>query len=890
MLTAGTRLGSFEIGPLLGVGGMGEVYRARDLRLGREVAVKVLPAIVGTDPERAARFQREARVLATLNHPNIAAIHGVEEHEGVWALVLELVEGETLADRVARGPVPPADVVRLAGQLIDALDAAHERGIVHRDLKPANIKLTDDGTLKVLDFGLAKAIAEPGEPGDPTQSPTMSGATRGGVILGTAAYMSPEQARGRGVDKRADIWAFGCVLFELLAARRPFDGGSISDVIVSVLEREPPWSALPPGTPAPLRRLLGRCLEKDPKARLRDIADGRAYLQADDALAGEVGAATLASARRRAAWRPSLAAALVAALATLAAVAGWSRWTAVDVPSFQRVTRIVATSAHEFAPAISPEGKWIAYLSNARGPTDVWVKFIAGGEPANLTASLDISVQSNDNIGGLQISPDGNLIALTGTVQGIGTSWVIPAPLGGTPRRMLDPGNLGLAWSSDGARIAYVRAGASAGDAVWVADVDGQHPREVVRPHGGRHAHWLRWSRDSRFVYFNYGSQGSNTEPMEIVRVPSTGGPVEPVVRSMRRAVFPFPDADGRGLFFAANPDTVDLGLWWRDLSTGRDYPLITGVGEYSVPSVSADGRRLVATVTTARQYIARVDLGGAAPPALASLTDPLSGDLDPAWSPDGTHVVFSSLRSGDRNLWVARADLTGAAPLTTGTSIDERPAYSPDGHEIAFVSDRGGQRGVWLVSAKGGRPRLLSATEVLGGLSWSRDGRRLVCSVPAGDAPGLVLISRDTGTLRPLPVIGVHPATTPVWSPRDDAIAYLETNPGAGTFVRVVNPDGRAVPALPERPRPSDPPRPFNPTIIAWAPDGRRLAVASLPGSAPGSLWIVDPADADPYRRILELPAATHVRGLSWTRDGTSLTTGVVTRTADIVLAEKRR
>jgi Tol biopolymer transport system component len=305
---------------------------------------------------------------------------------------------------------------------------------------------------------------------------------------------------------------------------------------------------------------------------------------------------------------------------------------------------------------------------------------------------------------------------------------------------------------------------------------------------------------------------------------------------------------------------------------------------------VSADGRRLVATVTTARQYIARVDLGGAAPPALASLTDPLSGDLDPAWSPDGTHVVFSSLRSGDRNLWVARADLTGAAPLTTGTSIDERPAYSPDGHEIAFVSDRGGQRGVWLVSAKGGRPRLLSATEVLGGLSWSRDGRRLVCSVPAGDAPGLVLISRDTGTLRPLPVIGVHPATTPVWSPRDDAIAYLETNPGAGTFVRVVNPDGRAVPALPERPRPSDPPRPFNPTIIAWAPDGRRLAVASLPGSAPGSLWIVDPADADPYRRILELPAATHVRGLSWTRDGTSLTTGVVTRTADIVLAEKRR
>ena len=250
-----------------------------------------------------------------------------------------------------------------------------------------------------------------------------------------------------------------------------------------------------------------------------------------------------------------------------------SRWTAVDVPSFARVTRIVATSAHEFAPVISPDGKWIAYLSNARGPTGVGVKFIAGGKPANLTASLDITAQANDNIGGLQISPDSNLIALSATGQGVQTTWVIPAPLGGTPRRGTGRRQSGTAWSPDGTRIAYVRAGAASGDAVWVADADGQHPREVVRPDGGRHAHWLQWSRDGRFVYFNYGPQGYNTEPMEIVGVPSTGGPVEPVVRSMRRAVFPFPDAGGRGLFFAANPDTVDLGLWWRDLSDRTGLP-----------------------------------------------------------------------------------------------------------------------------------------------------------------------------------------------------------------------------------------------------------------------------------------------------------------------------
>jgi Tol biopolymer transport system component len=712
MLIPGTRLGSFEIGPLLGVGGMGEVYRARDVRLGREVAIKVLPAVVGADPERAVRFQREARVLATLNHPNIAAIHGVEEHAGVWALVLELVEGETLADRLARGPVPPPEVARLAGQLIDALDAAHERGIVHRDLKPANIKVTDDGTLKVLDFGLAKAIAEPGEALDPTQSPTISGATRGGVILGTAAYMSPEQARGRGVDKRADIWAFGCVLFELLAARRPFDGESISDVIVGVLEREPPWSALPPGTPPSLRRLIGRCLEKDVKARLRDIADARTDLGTD----GPVRAASATPASRRSA----VVYAAFGALATLAAVSVWSRWTFEEAPSFQRVTRIIATSAHEYAPAISPDGKWIAYLSNARGPTDLWVKFIAGGEPANLTASLpNLIIQAQDYVGGLQISPDGNSIAfMAGPPSALSrefSSWVIPAPLGGTPRRVLEPGNQALTWSADGTRIAYMAARGAAGDTVWVADSDGQNAREIVRAYGGRHTHWLRWSPDGAFVYFNYGPQSFNSEPMEIFRVPVAGGPPEPVVRSTRRAIFPFPDAAGRGFFYAANPDTVDLALWWRDSSSGRDYRLINGIGEYGSPSVSADGARLVSTVSAARQHLARIDLGAGAAPAVVQATDALSGDLDPDWSPDGTHIVFSSLRGGDRNIWMAARDLTGAVPLTFGGAIDERPAFSPDGRDVAFVSDRGGQRGVWVVGRDGGAPRRLAVAEVLG-------------------------------------------------------------------------------------------------------------------------------------------------------------------------------
>ncbi len=270
---------------------MGEVYRATDTKLKRQVAIKVLPASVAGDAERLARFQREAEVLASLNHPNIAAIHGLEESDGVKALVMELVEGPTLADRIAQGAIPLDDALPIARQIAEALEAAHEQGIIHRDLKPANIKVRPDGTVKVLDFGLAKAmeqgsgIRDQGS-GGLANSPTITSPamTMRGVILGTAAYMSPEQARGKAVDKRADIWAFGVVLFEMLAGRRPFVGDDISLTLASVLTKEPEWSALPATTPGALRRLLTRCLKKDPKARLRDI--GEARLQLEDLLSG----------------------------------------------------------------------------------------------------------------------------------------------------------------------------------------------------------------------------------------------------------------------------------------------------------------------------------------------------------------------------------------------------------------------------------------------------------------------------------------------------------------------------------------------------------------------------------------------------------------------------
>ena len=296
-LQPGTTLGPYEIQAPLGAGGMGEVYQARDTKLDRDVALKVLPDAFTSDPDRLARFEREAKVLASLNHPNIGHIYGLEEAEGIKALVLELVEGPTLADRIADGPIPVDEALPIAKQIAEALEAAHEQGIIHRDLKPANVKVKADGTVKVLDFGLAKAFQPEASGATASESPTISltaAATQMGMVIGTAAYMSPEQAKGKVVDKRADVWAFGAVLYEMLTGARAFAGGDVSETLAYVITKDVDWAALPDGTPTALRHALRRCLTRDPKHRLRDIGD--AWLELEDSQASPVTAATEAEA------------------------------------------------------------------------------------------------------------------------------------------------------------------------------------------------------------------------------------------------------------------------------------------------------------------------------------------------------------------------------------------------------------------------------------------------------------------------------------------------------------------------------------------------------------------------------------------------------------------
>jgi hypothetical protein len=360
-LVPGSRFGSFEVAALLGAGGMGEVYHARDPRLNRGVALKILLELSARDPDRLARFKREAQLLASLSHPNIAAIYGVEEADGVHALVLELVDGPTLAEQITHGPIAMEDALPLARQIADALEAAHEIGIVHRDLKPANIKVSDKGIVKVLDFGLAKATDPALSSAELSQSPTLTtGATRAGVILGTAAYMSPEQARGKAVDRRADVWAFGCVLYEMLTGRRAFEGEVISETLAAVLRGEPDWTALPESTPRAIERLLRRCLQKDPRERLQSIGDARIEITEATKAGGDATGSAAAPARppQPATARVDLIAAAALAGAILAGAAVWMlKPSAAAAPSFVTRSLLAVQPFDQRSPARPGENR-----------------------------------------------------------------------------------------------------------------------------------------------------------------------------------------------------------------------------------------------------------------------------------------------------------------------------------------------------------------------------------------------------------------------------------------------------------------------------------------------------------------------------------------------------
>ena len=718
-LTAGTRLGPYEILAPLGAGGMGEVYRARDTRLDRDVAIKVLPELVAADPDRLTRFEREAKALASLSHPHIAQIHGTVDSPA--ALVMELVEGEDLSVRIARGAMSVTEVLPIALQIADALEAAHERGIIHRDLKPANIKVTADGDVKVLDFGLAKAIEGSELAGDPLNSPTMSIAgTRAGLILGTAAYMAPEQARGQAVDRRADIWSFGVVLFEMLSGRQVFGGETISDVLASVLKNDLDWKTLPADLPPPIGRLLRRCLTPDRRTRLRDIGEARVAIA--DYLAGRIEAPPVAAqappARSRRGLIAGLALVTAIALALAVAVAMLTSGRSEPIDASRRYVVVPpeGVTAHVTGRpsiALARDGWTLAFVGLDNGGSHLYLRGAADFDPRRLPGTEGASNPA--------FSPDDRTIAFLTNTQ-LKTMSINDGAMT-TIATVNDP--RGVTWADD---TTLVYTPESIGGIVEISTKGGAaRTLTTIDEKAGERTHrWPNVLPGGRWVLFTVGMTASpdSYDGSRIDAVDRTTGERRKVFEGASMARYaptglasPMRgDREGGHLVLArggslfavrfdpttlavsGQPSTVLQGIG-GDLTTGAAHVAWTDDGTFAYVPGDAQGgmRQLVwADLKGARQTIGL-------PPALYN---------DVRISPDGGRLAVAQGTSGGADIWVY-AFARGTFTRLTFTGVTATPVWSADGREIFFSAIDNAGRGstIFKTSADGGREPVAVAT-----------------------------------------------------------------------------------------------------------------------------------------------------------------------------------
>jgi len=779
-LTPGARVGAYEIVAAIGSGGMGEVYRARDTRLGRDVAIKALPDAFLADRERTARFEREAQILAALNHPNIAGIHGVEELGGARLLVLEFVDGESLAQRLERGRLPIDEALAIARQIVDALEAAHERAIVHRDLKPANVMLTAEGQVKILDFGLAKvepAAAESGGPGL-THSPTLTfAATQAGVILGTAAYMSPEQAKGRPADKRSDVWAFGCVLFEILTGRRAFEGDDVSDTLAAILRGEPDWNALPPGVPGHVRMIIQQCVAKDRKARMPDIAVVRFMLDNPATRHEPAPLVPTPPSNRRAMLWP-----IATAFFALTTIVGFGAWY-VGRPAAGSVTRFLVAAPENTAfslaarisaaaAAISPDGSKLAFtVRDATGKVLLWVRPID-----SLTAQ----------------------------------------PLAGTE------GASYPFWSPDSRAIAYsiqgrlMRVAATGGPPQTLCAFSG--PNIIGR--GGA------WGRGDVIVF--------NNGPGPLFRIPSAGGqpsPVVPLAAGVTSYNFPTLLPDERHVLAYGQATSEETsGVYVLSLDTGEAQRLMSAntsavyAQESGLVLFVRQGTLFAQPFDPKRRALSREPVAVAervedsAVPGMLGFSvsgtgvlvygySTIAGGLQLNWvdrhgrvlqtagplanyrgidlSPDGTHVAaHRHERAVQGDVWVTELTRGTTSRFTfDATQENSSPVWSPDGQSIAYASLRGDKWGIYRKPSNnaGSEEQLLESKDTVLPESWSPDGQSIVYTQFSSRAPDLWRLPL-TGERKPVALLNsLFVETFGQVSPDGRWLAYASNETGTG-------------------------------------------------------------------------------------------------------------
>jgi hypothetical protein len=666
-LTPGTRVGSYQISAALGAGGMGEVYRARDSKLDREVAIKVLPESFALDVDRVARFTREAKTLATLNHPNIAAIYGIEEQDSIRALVIELVDGEDLSQVITRGPMPLADALPIAKQIAAALEAAHDAGIIHRDLKPANIKVKLDGTVKVLDFGLAKAV-EPAEssPAMVANSPTLTArATQMGVILGTAAYMAPEQARGRAVDRRADIWAFGAILYEMVTGRRTFEGDDISITLASVLKDDIDWTALPPATPPALRRVLKRCLQKDPRTRLRDAGDGR--FEIDEILSGpgsESAAPAGRAPRRSSVWFAGTAVALIV-VAALAAATAWQLKPAGPGVPLRKFSIRAKDGTDIFNAVMSPDGRSVAFLVGDK----LWVRRLDTLDAQEIPGAAEVH--------SLFWSADSTMVGFQAKTQ----LWKVPAtggnpvPICRVPREFSHSG--GAIWLPDD-RIVFTTGGSG----LMEVSALGGEPRILLAPDLKQETDFhqvaaLPGGRGFLFVPHTINGPMASIDLFDgaarrtVLKLSDEGDISFPIYSPSGHLVYEF-----NGSIWAA-PFAIDRGA-----TTGAPFRVAASGGH---PSVADDSTLSIISGQTGQENLepAWVNSKGEPLEIVGRKGHPLAGLR---LSPNAREAVGAAMNApGSSDLWIVDLARHTERRLTYEPGFNLYPSWSRDGKSIVY-------------------------------------------------------------------------------------------------------------------------------------------------------------------------------------------------------------
>jgi serine/threonine protein kinase len=793
-LNPGTHLGVYDITAPIGEGGMGQVYRARDTKLDREVAIKIVPEAFAHDTDRLARFQREAKTLASLNHPNIAAIYGLEESGGMTALVMELVEGEDLSQRIACGAIPLDEALPIAKQIAEALEAAHEQGIIHRDLKPANIKVRSDGSVKVLDFGLAKAMEPAGSSSSLSMSPTITtpAMTQAGMILGTAAYMSPEQAKGRAADKRSDVWAFGCVLYEILTGTRAFQGDDVSDTLAAVLRGEPEWSALPAEVPPAIRALVERCLAKDRKQRMRDIGDVQLVLNGAFEFPSQPAAgAPQATSRRRPLFirpLPFVATAIVA-VATVG-IAAWSFRSSTPPLIVTRFSFTLGqgqqfTNSGRQMVAISPDGTHVVYVANQA----LYLRSMSETEARPL-----VGVEVTPGGGANPVfSPDGRSIAFH---SGVDQTLKRIAVNGGAAITICPVDGLyGMSWSAEGIVFGQGSSG------IMRVPANGGKPERLVSVKGDELAHGPQMLPGGQAVLFTLAT-GTGADRWDKAHV------VVQTLRSGERKTVIEGGSDARyvstghlvyalgGIVFAVPFDVRRLEV------TGGPVPMVEGVGRATVPtgtaqfSVSNSGSLIYipgpASTSATQSSLALVDRKGGA----ASLKLPPGAYDHPRVSPDGVHIAYATDDGKDAIVWTYALSGASAPRRLTFGGRNRFPIWA-DSERVAFQSDREGDLAIFWQRADGTDqaarltkpdPGTSQAPE-----SWSLDGKTMLFRVDKGSTVWLWTLSIPDRKAEPFGDVRSTGPTNAIFSADHRWIAYTAYEPPftGGIFVQPFPPTG---------------------------------------------------------------------------------------------------